>query len=439
MDSPGGLQSIARTNRLPGGGGQKAQISMFSRSDVLSTVIMSVVLVLLAVALALMVPAAAMGQSCPPGTQCGPNGCSSDDQISHANWETLRFEAGWRTGPGVYSRPAPPTPNKRSAPARAAARTLDPAVVQVVWRSGSRTLRGTGTIVGILKSTPRVGAVLISGHGVRPGGTVSVTYAGVLYPARVVDRDDSADLALLLFNAPAGCHYYRIATDLPSKGTPVTWAGFADGSRPTNRSGPVHSHEESMLWVTGDVRPGMSGGPILSRLHGLVSIITEGVDIQCRTPAVPTHVRGPILSRLRDFLGCGRYAWVLEGCATPSTERPPVPDPVQPTLVSPSVDLAGVLAKLTALQEAIDNIQLQPGEKGDDGDPGVDGVDGNDGVDGEDGAPFDVARLMDEQIAALAKRLPPIYVHYVDEETNTETVEPILLGEGFTIRLFPPE
>ncbi|MHC4180496.1 MAG: S1 family peptidase [Planctomycetota bacterium] len=327
---------------------------MFSRSTRLSAVDLAVAL---AVILAGIL-ADALGQNCPPG------GC-----------------------PAPQWQPARPI----VAPVQPAAQALDPAVVQVAWRSGNRLLRGTGTIVGILNSTPRVAAVLTAGHGVQPGGTLTVTYAGAVYPARVVDRDDSADLALLLFDAPTPCHYYKIATDVPPKGSQMTWSGFANGSKATRRVGPVYSHDESMIWVSGNVLLGMSGGPIFSRRYGLVSIITEGVDFQCRTPAVPTHCRGPILSRLRNFLGCGRYAWVLQGCVTPAAERPPVPD--QPTPAPPSVDLTGVLAELAALRLAVENIQLQPGEKGDKGDPGDDGVSPT--ID------------YDQLAAEVVKRLPP--------------------------------
>jgi hypothetical protein len=204
-------------------------------------------------------------------------------------------------------------------------------------------------------------------------------------------------LVLLLFDAPDNCHYHPIGKEQPPLNTPMVWKGHAHDGGQIYIEGPVaDSYGDPLLWVAGSVREGMSGGPILSRLHGLVSIITEGADLQNRSPAIPTHCCGPLLSRIRNFLGCGRYAWVLEGVAYPPDERPPAPKPDQPAPAPVKSDCDELRILIEANAKAIAALTAAskvPGPRGPPGPPG---------------SAFDPATLTDEQIKALAKRLPPL-------------------------------
>ena len=349
----------------------------------------------LAVALAILaagvfsdfLASAAYGEDCcPPGTEC-------------ANPAT----SGWRAPTRIYTGPMPGPAIGRRLPQR----PLEPAVVQVIRRSGNSLFEGTGVIVGVLtlSSPPRVGAVLASLHGARPGGKMTVVYAGKAYPAHLVDQDEALDLALLTFDAPAECHYLQIASKNPPVGTPMVWEGFAQfGKGPTHREGPVYLYEDDpeTIWVTGDVLPGMSGGPIFSRLHGLVSIITRAIDVNNRTPAIATHTSGPTLRRIRNFLGCGQNAWALDGCVqvvkAPPKRLPLVPvepvgeDPVENTL--PPVDLSEILAQLAALRETIEALELKQGPPGDKGDTGQAG--------------HSPTIDLDALVAEVIERLPPM-------------------------------
>jgi hypothetical protein len=114
-----------------------------------------------------------------------------------------------------------------------------------------------------------------------------------------------------------------------------------------------------------------------------------------------------------------------------SPDMPQQPPPIVPE-TPPSVDLAGVLAELAALREAVENIQLQPGEKGDQGDQGPPGNDGADGADG-------VSPVIDyDQLAAeVLQRLPPVRLQKIDAEgvVLAELSEP--LGKPLKLRFTP--
>ncbi len=412
---------------------------MFSRSIPLWLQALAVALAILAAGVfSDFLASAAFGQDC-VGKDCVGPQCRNPST------------SGWRAPARIQTGPMIPASSGRTLHRRA----LEPAVVQVIRRSGNSLFEGTGTIIGVLMSTPRVAAVLATLHGARPGGNMTVVYAGKAYPAQLVDQDEALDLALLTFAPPAECHFFQIASDNPPVGTPMAWEGFAQfGKGPTRREGPVYFYEDDpeAIWVTGDVLPGMSGGPIFSRLHGLVSIITRAIDVNNRTPAIATHTSGPTLQRIRDFLGRGRYAWALDGCVqaakSPPKRLPLVPvetgqggsngpsgpgqggsnGPSGPGITPNAVELSGILAELAALRETIEALELKqgpPGEKGDRGEAGNPGA----------AATIDMAAL----VAEIIQQLPPIYVRSIDDVTGSEKVEEIFLGEGFTIRNSIPE
>lgn len=356
--------------------------------------------------------------------------------------------SGWRTpmrlqGPqAATQRPLEvsgwrgPVPIR--SPEEATHGPLEPAVVQTICRTGRTIKRGTGTIIAILKSRPRIGAVLTSVHTLQAGGDITIRYDGTIYPAKIVDQDGTLDIALLTFDAPANCYYMPLANEDAKKGTLLVWEGFTPIG-PVRREGIVLGYEGSAILVSGSTAEGMSGGPVFSRARGLVSVVTSGIGL---TPGRSTETEGPALSWIRTFLRRGRYAWVLEGCVTPPEDLPPIPEedtstlvPVQP--IPAAVDLSGILAELAALRETIEHLELQQGKKGERGEKGLPGEDGQQGLQGEAAA----SPVIDYDVLAaeVLKRLPPFYVRHVDDVTGHEIVEAISLDEGFTIRNTVPE
>ena len=103
----------------------------------------------------------------------------------------------------------------------------------------------------------------------------------------------------------------------------------------------------------------------------------------------------------------------------------------------PTVDLSGIRAELAALREAIETLELQQGEKGDSGIQGERGLQGDKGDTGLQGEQFDIASLTDDQILALALRLPPVRLQTIDAEGEVikEASEP--LGKPLKLRLIP--
>lgn len=306
-----------------------------------------------------------------------------------------------------------------------------PAVVRVTCRpagSTSVSKRGSGTIIAVLKSTPQVGAILTTGHSVYSGGTAEIVYNQATYPAKIVSVDHGIDLALLTFAAPSPCDLFPLAADEPAVGTPMVYEGFGHSTGPTRRSGLMYGIVDDNIWVTGTVFPGMSGGPILSRLHGLVSIITMGCDVQNRTPANPTHTAGPKLSQVRQFIRRGPCAWALGGCVEPQGRNKPAPVAPPPPIPQPNncdelraLILANAEAiRLLAEAAKIPGPQGPPGPAGESG-AGTAGEPGQPGPIGERGPPgADASIDLDALVAAIIAKLPPMKLQTIKADPKQD-------------------
>ncbi len=342
---------------------------------------------------------------CPPGTR-GVNPSGQGWTNPAINWQT--------------------PPRQQARPQRQAAQgPLQRSVVQTICRIGGTTKRGTGTIIAVLKSTPRIAAVLTACHTLQAGGEISIRFDDTLYPAKIVDQDGTLDLALLTFLAPSKCCYMPLAEGDPRPGAMMTWEGFGSLGLFRQR-GPVHGYEGSMIWVTGHVSDGVSGGPIFTGA-GLVSVVTTGIMDSARSKVV-MHVEGPALSWIKRFLRRGRYAWALEGLAEvkeqPTPKRlplvpvKPAEDVPPPPVPEASPDCAEL--RILILQNGRDIANLRAllekrskrgekgntGERGLQGEQGLQGEKGEPGQNGQLGEPFvmDYDKLVDE----VVKRMPPM-------------------------------
>ena len=252
---------------------------------------------------------------CPPGQKC---------PTTPAWTQPGTFKSGISK---TFVRPESP-PARRPVLDSAADTTLEPATVQTICRVGTTTKRGTGVVIAILESTPRLGAVLATAHTLARSGDVTIRLGDSVIPAKVVDQDGLLDIALLTFEAPPNVSYMPLAAKDPGKGTAMVWEGFTPSGRLRFR-GPVVGYEGSEIGVAGQVVEGMSGGPMYSPGLGLVSIITTGWPRER-----PRYVAGPALSWIRKFLGRGDYKWALLGCSTPS-QNPKPPERLPLVTVKP--------------------------------------------------------------------------------------------------------
>ena len=325
-------------------------------------------------------------QQCPPGQQCEGDSCRLSTQ-------------GWHA-PSRIQWPA------RAQQSAASQQPLQPAVVQTICRVGTTIKRGTGTIIAVLRSTPRVGAVLTSVHTLQAGGDISIRYAGRVYPAQIVDQDGTLDIALLTFEAPVDCYIMRLADVDPQRGALMVWEGFTPAG-PVRRQGTVLGYEGSILCVIGNSIDGMSGGPVFSPLKGLVSVLTADV----RSPLDPRHIQGPALSWIKQFLRRGRYAWALEGCADPATTTPQVPssaaDPEEPNGEPARLPLEPVVHSATDLQDL--RALIQQNSEAIAALVAAAAVPGEPGAQGEPGEPGEPATInLDDLTAKVLERLPPM-------------------------------
>ena len=283
-------------------------------------------------------------------------------------------------------------------------------------------------------------------HLFREGvGQITVTTGdGRTATASLIAVDTVYDLAVLSSDIQSGA--VSIADGYPVKGSGVTTIGFAGSGSYRVVRGPCIGYvltgqtgRAQTLEVAGGTRSGDSGGPMLNDAGQLVGI-AWGSDG-------------------RRILGsyCGRIALFLsEQIKTPpareaATEQvdPPLAPPSQnvgsPTSpVGPAVDSSELAEVKKLLQEThaliteanersqenarlISEITNTPGPPGPDGPPGPPGEAGIQGPQGE-------APTIDAITAAVIKRLPPIYVRHLDDVSGAESLVPVHLGEGFTIR-----
>jgi len=286
-----------------------------------------------------------------------------------------------------------------------------------------------------------------------------------------------------------------VAETDPRPGDVLTVGGFGPNCVYAESSGPVTRYVNTtgtttgeMVEVIGHARQGDSGGPIFNGRRELVAVCW-GCDgrVFC----------GTFGRRIRNFLrrcgwsgGCSSGACYGGSCpsgscyggnqgwrpssptrpvyaapqrpsvpsyatrpstptTTPATSRPKPLMPVQPSqprVKSTDITLDDLIARIKAeLPKPVPGAKGDPGPQGPPGDPGPQGPIG---PPGPPGRPANVPsidtsslidNLTDEQIGRLRQRLGPIYIHQEDVATGVTRTETVYLGEGLTIRLFPPE
>ena len=157
-----------------------------------------------------------------------------------------------------------------------------PAVVRVAAPEGEATSYGSGTLVAV---NNKYGLVLTNWHVVRDAtGHVRVEFPdGFSSAATVLKTDPTWDLAALLIWRPKA-KPAEIATESPTRGDPLTIAGYGSGKY-REASGKVVQYvspgdEEPFEMVEVDVaaRSGDSGGPIFNRRGQIAAVLFGSAD-----------------------------------------------------------------------------------------------------------------------------------------------------------------
>lgn len=294
-------------------------------------------------------------------------------------------------------------------------------IVRISCESGRFIDQGSGTLVSSTR-------VLTASHVVASGGRVTVTFqSGKQYYATRVKQDPRPDLALLAISE-VSVKPYSLAEAAPIIGQKLFTAGYGGTGQPLRATnGRLLEYTTvgrgspgGVILVSGTVRGGDSGGPIINENGRLVGVVawTDSAG------AYGTHCVG-----IREFLGRGRSQSRCgpNGCDVPET---PIIDPIvfplpdAPEVPDAPVDddrFVAIDIRLDALMIAIREI---PG--GAKGDPGIQGEQGIPGDDGKDGA--DAVVVLDELVDKIMERLPGITVQATKDDGT-------LVGEPFVMRL----
>jgi hypothetical protein len=339
--------------------------------------------------------------------------------------------------PGGFC-PAPPLPS----PPR---QSIDPSPAVRVHTYLNQRFTGIASGVVIPQQPDGQWYVLTAGHVAEDADRYIIRWEdGQAVWATLAARDAANDLAALrLTSFPPNPKYVEIADEDPQPGTPVKWLGWRGESRRWESGRGIVRHVtadgDSIIWqaTAGEVCSGMSGGPVWTD-EGLVGVISAHA-IHNRREGM-----GPRLGCIRRFLQrlCpGRRVQPLPPAPPMPIEPPPNPLPVPEPAPTPAPELDyDRLAR--AIIEQLDLSQLQgppgpPGPAGQDGSDGTQGPPGPTGPPGSDAPP--VSAWTDEQIAELAKRLPPIHFRVLNTKTGETQEDKARLGEGLIIRLNPVE
>lgn len=296
-----------------------------------------------------------------------------------------------------------------------------PYVCQML-RSG---FAGSGAYVGqvagrhVVLSAKHIGAVSSVRFG--DGSTSRVT-------AAFTDRY-GYDLAAFVVDSASVAP--TILGNVPQQGDVVTIAGWP-GGRYGERSGPVAGFlppQSGQQWGDLDLGfacggPGDSGGPVLDRSGRLVGIhYGRGPG---RALAVSAPAISDFLSRVASQIGESPNGPppLLPGPGPAETPDDPLV-PIEPEQPTPDDRFDAINTRLDELAAAIKAIPA--GAKGEQGPQGERGLTGLTGLPGT--APlFDPADLTDDQLTALAERLPPMIF-------QAKTPDGKLYGEAVPKRL----
>ncbi len=349
------------------------------------------------------------GQRCPPGQQCEGVSCRLSIQ-------------GWHA-PSRIQWPA-----QRQRPAATMSRSC---VVPVYF--GSDPIPGAGIYIGTIRGR---GVTLTcwhaAQHGVRAVGRADVTG---------VTRDKFGYDMAAVFTRPLDVPRGILSRITVRIGDTVRLVGYATG-RSLTRIGQVlgwclpgarQRHGDLRLNVRSS--SGDSGGAIFNEQGHIIGLLWgTRSDGSADTAAVPHPAIADFLARVEVMLakedGDPGPAIVTPEVpiAPPSAVEPEADDPTRLPLVPvvrSTTDLEDLRALIQQNSEAIAALVAVAAVPGPPGPPGPPGESPTINI--------------DDLTAQVLERLPPFYVHSVDDVTGAEKLEAISLGEGFTIRTMTPE
>lgn len=382
--------------------------------------------------------------ACLPGSalaQCGPFGCPVPQQ---PQWRPSTPSPGYRN---VYVPPQQPVPP--AAPARRSSATPSsvlsaehPAVVRVKTndRDGLHSL-GLGGLMHVHPSQDRA-LVITASHVIRDAAAhaqgIEVHFAdGTGYYAKRGWSDPTYDLAILEIRRP------RVRSPQLVRGQPARNAlrlvsvatgrlrvlvGNVIGRTQVSRSDTRPYWEIPVRTDSGD-----SGGPVFDS-QGRLAGVMWGNDGRAASISLIAVCWPQIVAH---------YPGLAADAAEVTDTNPPVSPDEPPALIT---------GRLVAIESRLDQVETRlaeaskPGLPGPQGPPGADGATGADGAPGPAGPPGPPGPIgatpnidLDALAAAVAQRMPPIYIRTIDGRSGEEIKPPvpIHLGEGFTFRVFP--
>jgi len=318
-----------------------------------------------------------------------------------------------------------------------------PAVVQINSTLGDSTLHGTGSIVSIRNGTA---TILTCAHIFKAKCAPSVRYAdGLSSPAKIISIDAANDTAILQARSSPVAKYMEF-DESPQVGSIVSWCGYPSSGY-TSGAGRVLGYRGDDLVFEGNVPEGTSGGPVYTS-RGIVAVLSE-----CDKPNDGSRgwrTYGPCSQILRRLLP--PYRRPTTTVIVQQQQQPkdiavlPIPDPCEPaagenTTMPTAPETSGLDARLERIEAMLDALAKKPSPPGPAGPQGPPGKDGKAGAVGPNGSPgmtvgFSVGSLSEDQIAALAARLPPIHVQVIKDGEILET-EDVFLGGTLPLRLVP--
>lgn len=151
------------------------------------------------------------------------------------------------------------------------------AVVRVWAQTGNQRAMGSGTVVEVADDTA---VVVTAAHVIDSQDCTVKLTDGRLFKARVLGVDAAHDLALLLIRKPVGIVPISVATEPAVIGEPVQASGFGGKEvYKVNRGRTIRyvkargQARNETLSISGPVRQGDSGGPMLNSKGQLVGVL----------------------------------------------------------------------------------------------------------------------------------------------------------------------
>ncbi|MGX7670582.1 S1C family serine protease [Plantactinospora sp. DSM 117369] len=167
----------------------------------------------------------------------------------------------------------------------AAAAQVVPGVVSVMVAGGGKSASGSGFAIDDLQHIVTNDHIVARGGGGEPGGAVMVeTSDGRQFPARLVGRDSSSDIAVLRVPPSAGLTALPLAKPGATRvGEPVLAVGSPLGLAGTVTAGIVSAldrqvklgeNRHSAVQTDASINPGNSGGPLVNARGEVVGVNT---------------------------------------------------------------------------------------------------------------------------------------------------------------------